>query len=199
MSRRFSTGLTLLEVLVVLTLTGMISAVMFQGYGYLLGSYQRMQNRQSLAFERSLVEAWWRDSLENLVPYFDDELRFSGADYRMRGGSYMPLRGAPGTVAEILWELQEEATATVLYYQQPPARALVIARWQAGERVRFQFLDETGEWLPRWVPGESLQLPEAVQLSVESASGELLSTVTAVVATRKTQEVPSSDLLYGRE
>jgi prepilin-type N-terminal cleavage/methylation domain-containing protein len=200
MIKRADRGMTLLEMLVVLTLTGMVSALLFQGYGYMLGGYQRLQNRQATEFERGLVESWWRNSLESLVPYFEDDLRFSGEDFELHGATFSPVRGVPGVATEFSWELRPAAAGTELHYLQPPFDAQLIKRWDEGEQVSFRFLDQTGNWLPRWmVKKDGRQLPESVQLVIRPADGEALTTVTAVVPIRKTQEIPSSVLLYGRE
>ena len=199
MNRRAARGMTLLEMLVVLTLTGMVTALLFQGYGYLLGGYQRLQNRQSVEFERALVEGWWRNSLESLVPYFEGELRFSGEDYQLHGATFSPVRGVPGLATEFSWELRASSADTELYYLQPPFEAQRITRWDEGEQVTFRFLDENGNWLSNWVRGEGRQLPESVQLIIKPANGDAFRTVTAMVPIRKSQEIPSSDLLFGRD
>lgn len=199
MIKRASGGLTLLEMLVVLTLISMVTTLLFQGYGYMLGAYQRLQNRQVVEFERALVEGWWRNSLESLVPYFDDELRFSGQDSQLHGATFSPVRGVPGVAAEFSWELRATSRSTELYYLQPPFEALRITRWGEGEQVSFRFLDEDGNWLSRWVRGEGRQLPESVQLVIQPTDGEPSFTVTAVVPIRKSQEIPTSDVLFGRE
>jgi hypothetical protein len=64
--------------------------------------------------------------------------------------------------------------------------------------VSFRFLDQAGNWLPGWIKGEGRQLPEAVQLVVRPVD-DTVRTVTAIVPIRKSQEIPSSVLLFGRE
>jgi prepilin-type N-terminal cleavage/methylation domain-containing protein len=198
MIRRADRGMTLLEMLVVLTLTSMVTALLFQGYGYMLGGYQRLQNRQATEFERALVENWWRNSLESLVPYFEDDLRFSGEDLQLHGATFSPVRGVPGVATEFSWELRPAAADTELHYLQPPFDAQLIKRWDEGEQVSFRFLDQAGNWLPSWIKGEGRQLPEAVQLVVRPVD-DAIRTVTAIVPIRKSQEIPSSVLLFGRE
>ena len=55
MFSRRSSGFTLIEVLVVLTIISLISVLLFQGYGYLLGSYQRLKSRQQVEAPVSIL------------------------------------------------------------------------------------------------------------------------------------------------
>jgi general secretion pathway protein J len=198
---RQQSGFTLVEVLVVLTLISMLSALLFQGFGYMLATYDRLQDRQSEEFRQNLVQGWWRDSLESAVPYYENRLRFSGDALSIHGASYEPLWRKAGIPSEISWRLERRRDELHLVYEEPPYQPVSVQRWGADARAAFSFLSESGEWQMDWLPSRDRQLPEAVQLIIEEGRGaeQRVSVLTAVVPIRKSQFVPVTDILYGRE
>jgi len=184
----------------VLTLLSMISTVLFQGYGYMMGNYQRLRDRQMSEFREALVSGWLRSSLESLVPFYENDLRFSGSPRAMRGASFAALWGYPGVASEINWSFESDASELRLVYSEPPHEPVVVERWSAGEQARFEYLSESGDWLPEWRTGVERQIPEAIRAVVSERTGsEVVTSVTAVIPIRKSQHIPSSVILYGRE
>ncbi len=195
-------GLTLLEVLVVLTLIGMISSVMFQGYAYMLGSYQRLKQRQLVETREALVAGWWRSSLESVVPYFDDELAFTGSPDNLRGASFSPLWGRSGVATEFRWGLAADDVHRRLIYQEPPHAPVVVREWPVSVEAAFEYLSESGQWKQAWVVGEDRQIPQAIRLSLFTRDADdrrLAESLTAVISIRKSQYVPSQVVLFGRD
>ncbi len=182
-----------------LTLVSMISSVLFQGYAYMMGSYQRLRDRQSLEMRDALVTGWWRSSMESLVPYYEGELRFSGSDTSLHGASFSPLVSDPGIAREIFWRLEQRDRGWSLIYEQPPFESMSVSHWARADRAQFQYLNQAGEWLSQWSSGGEKQLPEATRLLVVGASESQDFVRTATVITRKNQHIPSTVILYGRE
>jgi general secretion pathway protein J len=200
LTRARQNGLTLLEVLVVITLISMISTVLFQGYAYMMGNYQRLRDRQQDEFHAALISGWWRSSLESLVPYHEHELRFGGTATLMHGASFSPLWGVPGVPGEISWRLDSKDDTLQLLYEEPPQASVIVEEWALGAAGRFEYLSESGVWLSDWETGVERQIPEAIRLVVTKpdlpAEAQV---VTAVIPIRKSQEIPSSVVLYGHE
>ncbi len=196
-----SGGFTLVEVLVVLTMISMLSALLFQGFGYMLATYDRLQARQSAEFQKSLAAGWWRESLEAAVPYYDNPLRFSGDEQSMAGASYASLWGPPGVPAEMRWSLERSGQELLLVYEQPPELPVTVRRWDRRADASFAYLSEQGEWQADWRPERDRQLPEAVRLTVDHPGGgdSGATRLTATIPIRKSQFVPTTDILYGRE
>lgn len=190
----------MVEVLVVLTLVSMLSALLFQGFGYMLATYDRLQNRQAVEWQKNLAAGWWRDSLESAVPYHDNPLRFSGDAATIYGASFSPLWGRAGVPAEMRWTFREEGQWLQLVYEEPPRPVVTVRRWPRGASASFSYLSEDGVWQQDWRPQRDRQLPEAVRLVVDPGRSDAEATVlTAVVAIRKSQFIPTTDVIYGRE
>ncbi len=200
MSRQ-NRGFTLVEVLVVLTMVSLLSALLFQGFGYMLATYDRLQNRQSAEMQKSLAEGWWRDSVEASVPYYDNPLRFAGDTQSIQGASYSPMWRSPGVPSRMTWRLEQQRDGLHLVYEEPPYPPVTIRRWDPGASAAFSFLTKEGQWQADWLPARDRQLPEAVRLAIEerTSGGSQLYTMTAVVPVRKSQFIPTTDILYGRE
>lgn len=195
-------GISLLEVLVVLTLIAMISSVLFQGYAYMLGSYERIRERQMVELNESLVTGWWRSTLESVVPFYDDERAFSGTSESMQGASFSALGGRSGAAKAFGWSLQTSGGYQNLVYHEPPGIPLTVERWPANEPARFEYLNESGEWQLEWRVGEDRQIPEAIRLirpAVAEARGGSADSITAVISIRKSQYIPSQVVMFGRE
>ena len=190
-----------MEVLVVLTMVSMLSALLFQGFGYMLATYDRLQDRQSREFRESLAAGWWRDSLEAAVPYYESPLRFAGDDNTISASSYAPLWGSTGIPSEMKWSLEQESGDLLLVYTEPPMEAVVVQRWERAVNAGFSYLSEAGEWQQDWRPERDRQLPEAIRLMVQVSDNGAIDTMvlTATVPIRKSQFVPTTDVLYGRE
>lgn len=199
MNNRRQSGLTLLEMLVVISLTAMLSTLLFQGYGYMLGRYDYVKNRQSLAQRALLAHTWFRETAESMVPYTDGASRFSGDRREFAGTSYASLFGPVGVPTPVRWVIEDANGTAALWYSEGGQAPMRIWRWPPGSSARFRFRDRvTGEWSDEWSVGQPEQLPSDIQLVISpgDVSGE---TVTASVATRTRQEVYSDDILFGRE
>ena len=194
-------GISLLEVLVVLTMIGMISSVMFQGYAYMMGGYQRLRDRQAVELRQALVANWWRSSVEAAVPYYENRLAFAGSPIAMRGASFAPLWGPAGVPTEFVWAIDSSSAGLRLLYQEPPREPVVVKAWPGGGVAEFQYLSETGEWKTEWRDDRDRQIPEAVRLLVDGGGGPdgTIEVMTAIIPIRKSQYIPSTVLLYGRE
>jgi general secretion pathway protein J len=187
-SRTHGSGLTLLEMLVVLTLLSMVSALMFQGYGYMLGSYQRIERRQSAGLNQLLAGTWFRGTLENLVAHYDGSGHFVATETRVAGSTFSPLLSRDGVPGQFRWELVSEVERVQLYYHEQ-GQDLLVSEWGPGTTASFRFLNTQGQWLARWGADKDAQLPEAIQLRLDNTVEVLLPTITAVVQTRKSQRI----------
>ncbi|MEM0952930.1 MAG: prepilin-type N-terminal cleavage/methylation domain-containing protein [Pseudomonadota bacterium] len=198
-SSRAQGGLTLLEVLVVLTLISLISGVLFQGYGYMMGNYQRIRERQNLELRTALVSHWWRSSIATLVAYYEDDLRFTGDRRGLRGASFMPLLSDPGRAREVRWSLENTRGTATLMYEQPPASPIAIKTWENVADASFQYLNDADEWAEFWSTEGVRQLPRAVRIVLRGEPADQVATLTAQVHARRNQHIPNSVILYGHE
>lgn len=160
-------GFTLLEILVVLAITAIISMLMIQGYSQML--LMRARFLQSTESHRAdhLREAWFRDTVSAITLTLPDrEQPFEGASDHLRGISTQPLAAISGAPAVIEWTLQPLEDAFSLDYHEPQRnQGWEVMRLPAP--AKFRFRDQEGKWHENWPPQdqESPRLPDLVELS----------------------------------
>jgi general secretion pathway protein J len=192
-----SRGLSLLEMLVVLSLVSMVTSILFQGYGYMLSNYQRIQLRQSTGIQVSLANSWFRGSLENLVAYREPEQRFTATAAVISTTTFTPLLSRAGIPTVIRWELLATDEGPQLVYSEK-GRTFSIHSWPEGTSAAFRFRSRTDGWQESWNVTEPQHIPSAIVLQLQSAEGQLIPPVTAVVQTRKQEQLTLEELFYGR-
>jgi prepilin-type N-terminal cleavage/methylation domain-containing protein len=164
-------GFTLLEMLVVLILTGLIAGILFQG----LSQVFRLQNHFGAELDNMRQNAmyadWFRQVIEGVQPdYEDGQHKFSGTGRRIAGLTTNPLNGTPGAVAPFVLELRfnVQTGETQLLHGEGEA-ATVLFGWP-GDKGRFVFLDADQTEHDRWPPplaNKAMQRPVAVRLDGE--------------------------------
>jgi general secretion pathway protein J len=191
---RLSRGLSLLELLVVLSLVSMVTTILFQGYGYMLLNYQRIQMRQAHESERALTNAWFRSSLEATLAFEDSTERFEGGPGLIAATSFAPLLGEPGLPLQLSWELERDQRGTRLLYRDASSPdSLLISEWDASITAEFRYLDIEGEWRSEWRDTGAEQLPVAIQLAFSEA---VRPAVTAVMQTRRKRFVAPIETFF---
>jgi hypothetical protein len=167
-----------MEVLTVLIIVGLVSAVVFQGFEMILRLDRSTYGQVEHARERAMLVSWFRQSIEGLQADFPGGRHgFSGASARLSGQSGNQLSDAFGAVAPIAWEIvyEQDTGATQLRYAGGRETSVLVA-WP-NARGRFVYLDDKGDRHDSWPPplGRWPQIPEAVLLEVgEGANRETI-------------------------
>lgn len=183
--RRVSTGLTLLEMLVVLSIMAMVATLVSESLAQMARIERLLQGTRLETTYKFVQAAWLGEALESLLPTDSDSpQRFIGAERRLSGLTTAPPADQPLGIARIELSLvylprsdETELRMALADPQedlppgQPPLEERVIARW-AGRTGYFRYLDATGHWLPAWNPMQAPApvtsrldlLPEAILL-----------------------------------
>src|SRR5690606_26465244 len=183
-------GFTLLEMIVVLLLVGMISAMLMQGFIYVAGIFSSVERRQQHWQQQTLQRSWLQESVRSLTNgvegplaeghFFNgDEQGFTGL--ALHGLSYA---GGVGRPTRIQWQLvPDEQQGLLLSYReiklhqsQPNSEDnpwYTVARWAKGEG-RFRYFSQGG-WHERFsgrpLPDQDNPvLPELIVLNVEAGA-----------------------------
>lgn len=163
-------GLTLLEMLVVLLISGMALALGFQT----LGQWRRADVALSAVTGRlqneRLTRAWLQDSLRGLTPV--EEAPFKGSESELSGTSLNPVIASQGGATPIGWRLDDEDAGYFLTLSEH-GQTLRLPLPDV-EAAHFSYLDAEGKSHPQWPPalGVSDALPVAIQLHLEPALGQ---------------------------
>ena len=179
----FARGFTLLEVLVVLVITALVSAVLMQGMGLVLGLRdnlgEKLLDLDHLSLERNRVIL----PLEGLIPDFDDGVdKFKGVEGRVSGLTLKPLLRREGRPTRFSFNLKydERTNLNTLLYQEGNDSVVTLSTWEGGQ-ARFRYIGVDDQWVESW-PQESAplqlgviteirppQLPELIVLDTQSS------------------------------
>lgn len=152
---RSARGFTLLEVLVVLIIVSLISAVLMQGMSMVLrvrDSFgERMTELDRASLQRSLI----RGPLEGLVADFSDgEDVFLGTAGTVKGLTTQPLFRRSGRPIPFSLTLEFDGRGTnTLYYREDRDAPIVLASWP-GKQAYFRYIGDANGWVPKWPRGE---------------------------------------------
>lgn len=159
--RATARGFTLVEVLVVLVITALVSTMLFQA----LAQVYRLQGRFGEQLSQSRMGAmradWFRQVLQGLqTDYPDGKQRFAGSSQRLEGLSATALVEGGGAPQ---WLTLEVAPATgggsELRYTAG-SRQVVLLQWAGSGRSGFAYLDDAGAEHADWPPQEAGKWPQ---------------------------------------
>jgi general secretion pathway protein J len=174
-------GFTLLEVLVVLVITSLISVVLIQGFSLILGVRGSVQNRIVGLEQALLKQNLYQLPLRGILPDYPDRPHiFHGEPKSLRGLTISPLQsqlGSPVGFSMVL-EYDSRRGKTELIYQEDGLEPQVLGNFDSND-VAFQYSDRDGIWQDAWPPtDEAPQTPWLIQLDMDSGFPSTL--VTAV-------------------
>lgn len=181
-------GFTLLEMLVVLVLTGMISSILMQGLSQVFRLQTHFGKELFNTQQGEMYTDWFRQSINSVMPdYVDGKNRFKGEARELSGLTLAPLDGATDALTPFAWHLKftPEAGQTQLLYGEGDADAEVLA-WP-GNSGRFIYYDAAGEAHDTWPPpfGKWPQLPRTIYLDNQNKNEPRV-----IVAVPKSLESP---------
>ena len=169
MSRSQSRGFTLVEILVVLIISGFIVTILLQSLHQVFRLQTQFDNEIFHTQNGAMYADWFRQSINGLVPDYDGgKQKFRGEQRSMSGLTLAPLDRETGTLTPFVWRLEFDARADqtrLVYGDANDKAALQILRWQSNNG-RFIYVDVENEAHDSWPPflGRWPQLPSAIYL-----------------------------------
>jgi len=163
----WSRGFTLLEMLVVLVITALISTLLLQGLSYVL--YLRAQFLRQLdnLQENELRQHWFRSSTAAiLTDYLEGAHIFQGQPRKFSGLTLAALDNRFGIPTALSWRIHYQHGSTQLRYHNHQQQDWLISQWP-GDYGSFRYQDTKGQWHTQWPPqlgSEYPQLPQAILL-----------------------------------
>lgn len=150
-SYNFQRGMTLLELLVVMTLLALVSSLLMQGFSSALITYERVQRRQAEGMPLELGNRWLSDTLAGVQAELDPPRQFKGDSQRLSGITQRPLLGRSGQVSAFFWQLSNGPDGKLeLSYGQPGQVQWLIAAWPPGSHGKFIYRSLQGVPVERW-------------------------------------------------
>lgn len=177
LSRRTSpqqSGFTLIEVLVVLIMTGTITGVLFQA----LERAYRLQDRFGVelfgAQQGQMATDWYRQTVQGLrTDYPDGKNLFKGNEQEFSGLSDNSLGSQYGAPTPIRWQIRTNLRSGLIdlvYLEQD--KETTILSWPT-KGTRFVYVDDQHTQHDTWPPPFGLwpQLPKQIQLTTLGGNG----------------------------
>lgn len=184
---RYSTervrGFTLLEMIVVLLIVSLISALLMQGFLYMAGVYAVVDRKQKVMQINQLSGGWLADSIRGLVNGVDGAAwvehsakPFTGSEQGFEGVGLTALSTAGGVVSPLIveWRLVGDSSGglSLVYSERRQGRDMDdrhIARHWPRASGRFSYFS-AGQWYERFpvVADEKRVLPDAIRIEVDS-------------------------------
>lgn len=183
-----SKGFTLLEMLVVLLIVSLVSALLMQGFLYMAGVYGVVDRKQKALQSNQLTTGWLKDSVQGLVNGADgiawkeySAQPFTGTDSGFEGLGLAALSTAGGVVTPLVVEWRFEGGSSgelsLIYSERRFGRAEVdrhvVRHWPRGvARISYLVADQ---WHANFPPaqGQNDRLPGAIRVEVDSPRAPL--------------------------
>lgn len=166
-------GFTLLEMLVVLLLTALITGILMQALAQVFALDRRFSRELFNAQQGSMYREWFRLSVAGLMPeHVDGKRRFKGSRSEIEGLTLAPLDASTPSVMPFRWVIAYNSGngRSELLYGAERAQGTVLS-WP-GSSGSFSFLDDRLEAHDAWPPplgGPWPQLPSAIRLEYRDA------------------------------
>lgn len=183
MNKRQACGFTLVEILVVLVITGFIVTILMQALHQVFRLQTHFGHEIFHTQQGAMYADWYRQSINSLMPDSDDgKYKFRGEPRHMSGLTLSPLDQEGGVLAPFAWRLEfdPQSGQTVLHYgeAEPGKPSLPVLSWP-GNSGHFIYLDAENGTHDNWPPflGKWPQLPSAIYL--ESGTQERLRLIVA--------------------
>lgn len=164
-------GFTVVEMLVVLMITGMALALGFQS----LAQWQRAEEtlQKVLADNRSssLTAHWWQDSVRAATP--TEEIAFRGEANYIRLMSLAPVFASQGGATPMEWKIVNEGSQAFLELKEFDREIRLPIR--NARSAEFHYVGLDGRRSQQWPPeltSSPTHLPVGVQMTVNTADNQ---------------------------
>lgn len=181
MTKDQSRGFTLVEILVVMIITGFIVAILLQSLQQVFRLQIHFGHEIFHTQNGAMYADWYRQSINGLMPdYQDGKHKFRGERRQMSGLTLSPLGIENSAVAPFSWRLEFDPRSgqSGLFYGDAKSTEPILA-WE-GNSGHFSYLDEKNAAHESWPPflGKWPQLPVAIYL--ESGMAEQRRLIVAI-------------------
>lgn len=162
-------GFTLVEVLVVLVITSMVSALLFQVLAQVGRVQSRFGEQLAQSQEGAMRAEWFREVVHGLqVVEADNAQRFVGQRQRFVGLTRTGLQARAGAAHFVAVEVRETPKTPggeVRVAQAPSGeQATTLLAWAGSGTAEFAYLDSNGVEYTQWPPApgqyKALHLPQ---------------------------------------
>ena len=188
-----TTGFTLIEVVITLTILGFICLIIFGAFRLGLSAWERGESVKDEYQKVRIVSLLVTQQVKSAVPYKiksqeaeGDYLAFEGDARSLRFVSALPVRGKqPEGLVYAKYEFKEEGSEggrLILYeekalnkdfFAEEPREELAVSLLEGVSSVRFEYFREEDplnnqqeEWVEEWKAKDEKRLPKALKITI---------------------------------
>ena len=188
-----TTGFTLLEVIVTLTILGLILIVISEAFRLGLSAWERGESTREEYQKVRAISQLVCPQIKSSIPYKiktqkaeGDYLAFEGKPHSMKFVSALPIKARqPQGFVYVIYEFQEEGKegGRLVYYEQrvlnknffeeKPDEELGVSLCEGISDVRFEYFRRedkdknwTEGWVDEWNAKEEKELPKALRMKI---------------------------------
>lgn len=166
---RLQSGLTLLEMLVVLLVASMAIAIGFQSLGQWRRANEAMTRVGGAIQQTTLTESWFEASVHSLIPV--NQSPFKGDREALHGTMTQSVQFHQGGATDTHWAIDNPQGQTQLTVTED-GKSLTLPLLDV-ESAHFTYLDKDGKPHEQWPPrlGKHAALPATVVLQLHMDDG----------------------------
>lgn len=158
-------GLTLLEMIVVMMIAGMALALGFQSLGQWRRAEMAIAGVGTSIRQDALMESWFSGSIQALTPI--EEAPFAGSRDSLSGVTLAPVLATQGGSTPVSWSVEDKGDGIQLMLREHGVETrFPLPRAQS---AHFVYLDNEGKEHEQWPPalGMADALPASVALVID--------------------------------
>lgn len=183
--RRAAAGFTLLEVLIAITLLGVVMALLFTSLRIGIAGWDKGEKHSFEAGRMAIIQSFLREHLAGALPLMDDfsheepEFSFKGTEEALQFVSVMPAAGGRGGLRIFQVDLMKEqggkslrVTLRPFYpaFEEAEQTKEEVVILEKVERMEFAYygpdtLGENKGWQTKWE--EQKSLPELIRVDIQ--------------------------------
>ena len=190
MSSHPNAGFTLLEALVVLVITSLVSVVLVQGFGLVLSARTSVESKLVDADQYILQSNILLEPLRGVLPDYPEKPNiFQGANRQLHGLTARPLQERFGAPVGFTMTMNYDSSSdeTLMMYAEQGSAPVIIGRWP-GNTGGFYYRDVTGDWSPTWPstqPSDQLPVQTPWLIRIEMGAGVPSSLIASVAGAHR--------------
>ena len=195
-------GFTLLELMIALSIVGVLLAIAFGGLRMGIVAWSRGEDRAEIQqHDRGLSQIMVR-TVGAAYPYrgplgdtSEKRLLFRGAEHRVEFVSQTPAFPSPIPTAftAVVIALEDDAQGRALVVRQrilpnrePFTKAAVVLRDPTIQDLELRYLADEGNWTETWDPDDEKKLPSAIRIRFSTMRGDRLQRSPPITVTLRT-------------
>ena len=141
-------GFSLVELLVVFTITALVAALVVQALGFFGARFDGLRRLEAETAQRALPRNWFGTTVSGIVPYRIDHRRFVGDSTAFRAFSTQSLANDPALPVQVSWRLDRSPDSSVVTYQEEGGLEWSVLATSAP--AAFQYADAALAWHAAW-------------------------------------------------